>query len=157
MKKIIFRFKQPLVALGVLVLVSWLAFPYLFSNQTWSVKKQFRVVDDGWTTLTVGTPNDFPDTRIVGLFYDAKGDETKVMYSHDIVDGTPINRGDVVYAYALRDDVYCVSHYDKIKDYGLRWRYYLYCDYAPIKSSVVFILLCAFIGLTFEAFAKKME
>ena len=155
MKNFISRFQTPFWFLVAFVAMVWVSFPYLFSNEAWEEKGKIVVKDFSWTTELVGTANDFPDTKIVNLLYDETGNVARVFYLNDILSGEEILRGDTVYMYALSGEKLCMSHYEIGKNYELRWKYYWYCDQAPVRNGIIFILFVVFIGTLVVAIKKE--
>ena len=155
MKNFISKFQTPFWILVAFVAMVWISFPYLFSNEPWEARGKVVVKDFSWTTEQVGSANDFPDTQIVNLLYDENGDVARVFYLNDILTGEEVSRGDTVYMYALSGEKLCMSHREINQNYGLKWKYYWYCDTAPVRNTVIFVLFVALVGSMVVAVKKK--
>lgn len=151
MKNFLFRWKWPCGLLVAFFAVAWIGFPYLFTNETWPVKVLITVKDFSRTAENIGSANAFPDPRITHLVYDEEGIVSQVGYLYDIQTGEGINRGDQVYLYSFREKL-CMSHQEVGANYALRWKYFWYCDPSPVLSTILVVLLSAFIGSAIVAF-----
>ncbi len=157
MKNFFFKFKFSILALIVLILVSYIFFPYLFSNKQWVVKEELVVKNIDWKTELIGTANDYPDTKIIYCFYGEDGKAKEVVYPLDVLDGSSIEQYELVYLYALKDDVACLSHSSQIKDYSARWNYYWCCDFSPVKTTIVFLLMVVFLASVVAVVSKDQD